>query len=899
MSEQTPSSSVPGLRPGSGSDRDLILEALRQAAPRGRDALDQRPLPPPESFPGYEILREVHRGGQGVVYQAIQTATKRRVAIKVLYESPLAGSASRARFEREVQVLGQLSHPNIVRIHDSGVTPTGRFFYVMDYIAGRPLDEHINASKAAPDGPDLGATLRLFVKICDAVNAAHLKGVIHRDLKPGNIRLDAQGEPVLVDFGLARVAVPGITPGEDGQAPRMMTATGQFVGSLPWASPEQAEGTPGAIDLRTDVYSLGVILYQMLTGGRFPYEVVGNMRQVLSNIMHAAPARPSTVRKQINDEVETIVLKCLSKERDRRYQSAGELARDIERYLNGQPIEAKRDSGLYVLGKTLRRYRVAAGVGLAFVLLAVVSAGALAVLYNDASRARAQAEANLKAERAQRQRADENLDALRELSRTFMFDFHERIRNLRGSTRAREALLAEALKQVERLAGQAGERADLLLELADAHDMVGDLKGGLYMPRLGAVSDAAEHYEKASGLRASVRQRDPDDARAAADLAVSSRKLAGVMSQNRRYAEARARLEQALNQHDQAARLAGADAALTRRIGEDRARSIRALADVIALQAENATDEDQARALTEESRLLLERAGDYWRSRLDATPQDEEAAQLVGVIDDRLASLRILLAARAERALRRLPDDAAPDRVREAADRSLEWHARARESALASASRFEALSAASPENAAFRRDLYLAYHNIGLTFMESAQMLDHVASRWKDQEARSRAREAHEQALRWYEKALAITRALADADEANLEARRDLAACLNKAGNQHASLERLDEAQRLYTLSMELRADLFATDPTQMHRRDLALGRFKLGQNLERLAERPGLDAPERRRLLSESAEQFRESVAGYQALREAGVLAEDSPELTTSTRLLVRVRGKLEKLGP
>ena len=147
-----------------------------------------------------------------------------------------------------------------------------------------------------------------------------------------------------------------------------MTLTGQFVGSLPWASPEQAEGIPSKIDLRTDVYSLGVMLYQMLTG-RFPYEVIGNMRDVLDRIMRAAPVRPSTVRgtgasraERINDEVETIVLKCLQKERERRYQSAGELARDIHHYLRGEPIEAKRDSVGYVLSKTLRRFKLPAGI---------------------------------------------------------------------------------------------------------------------------------------------------------------------------------------------------------------------------------------------------------------------------------------------------------------------------------------------------------------------------------------------------------------------------------------------------------------------------------------------------------------------------------------------------------
>ena len=311
-----------------------------------------------DSIPGYEIVRELHRGGQGVVYQALQKSTKRKVAVKVMREGPFAGPADRARFEHEVQILGQLKHPNIVAIHDSGEA-AGQFFYVMDYIPGQALDAYMAAEQRT-----IIETLRLFSKICAAVNAAHLRGVIHRDLKPGNIRVDPDGEPHILDFGLAK------TIGDGGRAD-VMTMTGQFVGSLPWASPEQAGGVPGQIDVRTDVYSLGVILYQMLTQ-RFPYEVTGNMRDVLDRIIKTAPARPSTLRRQINDEVETIVLKCLAKERERRYQSAGELGRDVGRYLAGEPIEAKRDSFAYVLRKQLRRYKLPAAVAVAFIVVVTV-----------------------------------------------------------------------------------------------------------------------------------------------------------------------------------------------------------------------------------------------------------------------------------------------------------------------------------------------------------------------------------------------------------------------------------------------------------------------------------------------------------------------------------------------
>jgi serine/threonine-protein kinase len=189
-------------------------------------------LPSPDSLPGYELLREIHRGGQGVVYQAIQKATKRKVAIKVMREGPFAGPHGKARFEREVQVLAQLKHPSIVGVLDSGEV-AGWSYFVMDYVSGQPLGAYL--ASARPAIPDL---LRLFARICDAVHQAHLHGVIHRDLKPGNIRIDAEGEPHVLDFGLARVA-GGQYGGEDARA---MTVTGQFVGTLPYASSWKAMG---------------------------------------------------------------------------------------------------------------------------------------------------------------------------------------------------------------------------------------------------------------------------------------------------------------------------------------------------------------------------------------------------------------------------------------------------------------------------------------------------------------------------------------------------------------------------------------------------------------------------------------------------------------------------------
>jgi WD40 repeat protein len=343
-------------------------------------------LNPTINIPGYQIIREIHRGGQGVVYQAVQRSTSRHVAIKVMKQGPFATLADRARFDREIETLAKLDHPNIVTVHDAGVV-AGLQYFVMNYVEGRALDEVLPAVQSESPEPASDAQARLakilttFIKVCEAVHDAHLRGVIHRDLKPSNIRVDPAGEPHILDFGLAKSL--------NAEGESAMTHTGQFVGSLPWASPEQVEGASARVDLRTDVYSLGAILYQLLTGV-LPFDVSGNLRDAVDSILFREPLPPSvrvstTGGLRLNDELDTIVLKCLAKDRQRRYQTADELGRDLGRYLAGEAIEAKRDSAVYMLRKTLRRYRLHVAVVGAFVVLVTVFAVVMAVLYRRAA----------------------------------------------------------------------------------------------------------------------------------------------------------------------------------------------------------------------------------------------------------------------------------------------------------------------------------------------------------------------------------------------------------------------------------------------------------------------------------------------------------------------------------
>lgn len=366
----------------------------------------------------YVIETEIHRGGQGVVYRAIQVGTKREVALKVLLEGPYASEDARRRFEREVELAASLKHPNIVTILDSGISQ-GRYYFAMEYIDGPRLDQYFRSEK-----PAMRQTLELFERICSAVNFAHQRGVIHRDLKPSNILVDKEGQPHVLDFGLAKHTQQHAS----GQTVKLVSTTGQILGTVAYMSPEQA-AAPQDVDVRSDVYSLGVIFYEALLG-QPPYVVSGPLGEVLNNIASVDPTSPRSIRmksrfgREVDDELSTILLKALEKEPVRRYQSVGNLGRDIRRYLDGEPIDAKRASGFYIIRKTLKRYRgyaYGAGAVLGLILIFMV---VLAFLYQRESAARTDAEEArqlagekaLAAERAREQAQAARLEAERAAS---------------------------------------------------------------------------------------------------------------------------------------------------------------------------------------------------------------------------------------------------------------------------------------------------------------------------------------------------------------------------------------------------------------------------------------------------------------------------------------------------
>ncbi|MFN0134313.1 MAG: protein kinase domain-containing protein [Phycisphaerales bacterium] len=862
-------------------ERDLIEAALAGASPRGDSAQGAPDLPPHGTFPGYELVREIHRGGQGAVYLAIQLATKRRVAIKVMHGGPFRGSSGRARFEREVQILGQLNHPNIVKIHDSGVAADGSFFYVMDYVSGRSLDALIDENKKRP----IDETLRFFAKVCDAVNAAHRRGVIHRDIKPANIRVTPSGEPVLVDFGLAKTAVPDVT---DEDRPKLMTMTGQFIGSLPWASPEQAEGVPDHIDMRTDVYSLGVILYQMLTG-KFPYEVIGHMRDVLDNILKAEPARPSTVRRQINDEVETIVLKCLFKERDRRYQTAGELARDIQHYLAGEPIEAKRASGWYVITKTLGRYKLRAGIAAGFLVVIALAAVVSSLAWA--------------AEARERKRADENFRIVRDQARTFMVDFNRSIEKLRGGTKARELLLLKAQESLDRLKKQAGNKADdpdLLREVASACDLLGDIRGGLAnSPRVGGVKAARELYAEAKRIREGLAAREPSNWRSHADLGESHRRASQSLVQEQKFADAETALAAATASIDRATSLAGAGSASLAPDELTRLRDQRAIVTLdLGTAAYRAAEGDKPNAEEHLSRARprFDQAEAYWAERVGAASSDGTAARWLGTARDKQAKIPLLAAIVLQERIAKLVEAKDPaatalgDSCEAEAERCVELARRARAD-------FERLSGQAPENAELRRDIHLALHNEGWAHMTASDVFANVATLTGTEADRARSRDHATEANRAFSGALRIAEGLALADESNLEAQRDLVLLQNKTGNMLRKAGRLAEALDVFRRSLATRTDLDKTDPTGQTKRDVATAQFKCGEVCELIGDQESGESA--RHSYQQAITYYQAAHAGFAAIRDQSGGKLEVQTTAEAARKLEECRGKMGKVPP
>jgi non-specific serine/threonine protein kinase/serine/threonine-protein kinase len=486
--------------------------AMEGAAEALADAAGDRRAAPGERIGPYRIIRELGRGGMGSVYLAERADGEfdKQVAIKFI-GGPLSDPLLR-RFREERRILAALDHPNISRLLDGGTTDDGRPYVVMEFVQGVPIDSFCEQRRL-----DVRARIALFQQVCAAVQYAHQRLVIHRDIKAANILVTGDGTPKLLDFGIATFIEADVA--------RRSTVTLLRAVTLDSASPEQVRGE--VVTVVADVYALGVLLYRLLTG-RTPYGDADTGSALLRAICDGTPPPPGVSR-----DLDLIVLKALRKEPERRYESPAQFSDDLTRYLDGRPVLAAPDSTAYRTRKFVRRHRIP--LAAAAVALAAIVGGAAAAV--DQARAA----------RRERARAEERLADVRHLASDFVFEFHDAIADLPGSLKPRQLVVQRAAEYLDRLARESEGDLQLQRELAGSYLRLGDITGGPGGSNLGDLDGARARYETALKIRdrlAAAGSATPDDLAGGADIRVRlSRVLAATMDLEGSERQARSAVE--------------------------------------------------------------------------------------------------------------------------------------------------------------------------------------------------------------------------------------------------------------------------------------------------------------------------------------------------------------------
>jgi serine/threonine protein kinase len=745
-----------------GATRDL---RINRNSPDTSNGATNDQTPPARHIGDYRIVREIGRGGMGIVYEAHQKSLNRRVALKILPFAAVLDQRQIARFRNEAQAAAQLHHPHIVPVFAVG-QEQGVYYYAMQYIDGQSLEQAIaelrgefeeraNDSTKAVGGTGGSTTTqrfdaaraltshrsirhadffnsvaRLSKEAAEALQHAHEFGIVHRDIKPSNLLLDHHGKLWVTDFGLARV-----------QSDSGVTLTGDVVGTLRYMSPEQAGGQSALVDARTDVYSLGVTMYELLTQ-RHAFE--GEDRQtLLHQIVSDDPIPPRRHNSAIPIDLETIVLGAMAKSREERYASAQAMADDLERFLTGKPTLARRPTLGDRAAKWARRHRSLVAVAACSVfVLSVISAAGVFLL----AREQARTTANYQKAQENFQRAERHLDEARDAVDQFGLQMADRLSDVPGAETVRRDLLVGALKYYREFMADAGHDPQFRHELALAH-----FKSGVIAGRLGFAAEAIREYQAAQTLLAELAKSESVESQTFAQLAVTHNNLALLLAGRGEMDAARTHYTAAIAIQERLARQHADEPVFSGQLAESQAN----LGMLLDQAGESAAAEQALRTAVGVLRPLAE-----------SHPKDSKYARNLAIACNNLSYvLRKRDAGRAENAARE-----AVGILQQLADQH-------------------------PAEIQYQDDLALCYNN--LAALESHQ---------------GRLSEA----ITWHTQAIGLQERLVRKAPAVVRHRSDLAISLNNLGVAYCRADRGGEADSAFARSTELLSTLADDYPHEL-----------------------------------------------------------------------------------
>jgi eukaryotic-like serine/threonine-protein kinase len=730
-----------------------------------------------KQFGNYRIEREIGRGGMGAVYLAARAegGFEQRAAIKII-RIGFDTADLRRRFRHERQILSGLEHANIARLLDGGATEDGLPFLVMEYVEGLPLNNYCAAKNLG-----LSDRLKLFLKICGAVGYAHQHLVVHRDLKPSNIFVTPEGEPKLLDFGIAKLL--------DNSEDSAVTQTHFRAFTPDYASPEQKRGEK--VTTTSDIYSLGKILSELILLTR---TTDSSFRQSERDTSPAGKIT-ATDPPRVPAELRNIVDMSLREEPERRYPTVEAFAADIERYSNGLPIIARPNTFLYRAEKFVKRNYVTLMFAAVLVLTLIVGIGA--TLWQ--------------ARRAedQRARAEKRFGEVRQLANSLMFEIHDSVQNLEGSTATRELIVGKALNYLDSLARDSGDDAELQIDLATAYEKIGTIQGNPYSANLGDTEGALKSYNKAVSILENLHQNaQTKDGRLA--LGRSYRALGDILEVKGDTAGCIANYRRSLEIFEQAAQQYPDDFAAR----DEYARAFETLGDGLSRIGADGAAEQLA---------VYEKCLEIRQHLAQENPFDQKLKRSIGLTYFKIGGAR------------------GPDRAAAEAD------------TRRAITLLEELSNVDPTNARARREVAISYAQLG-TILTDAENF-------------SAALDARRRAFQIRRESAAGDPANKQARFDLGTAYADLSEALSNTG---ATSEALDNARQSLIILQEL-ADHDSNN--YVYRRNVALCDEKFGEAFEQAAGKEQLSAAEKIKNWSSAREWYQKTLDAFNELRAQNIL--------------------------